>query len=449
MLKGQIKPILKDNSLGKTQSGNYRPIMNSSNFLKIFESCLGPIIDRYIVLNKRQFGFRAKTSCLSAHIILKEIIKKYNSENSNVYSAMVDISKAFDKVNHSILINTLQSLSLPISVSNTIKNMFDNTYANVCVNGIYTSEWRIRNGTRQGGLLSPKFFALYINKMIEKISEMEVGCNLAGIRTNIICFANDVCLLSPCPKALQSMLDLMHQEVSKLSLTVNTDKCAFLIFKSHRHSNINAEVNFKGQALKRVKFFKYLGIILSENMCIKDDIGRSMSTFLKQFNGMFYKFHKMNSQVLNYLFKTYTNSFYGIEMWYDNWKYRGLKNIAVTYHKAVKKIAHMNVWESNHVACETVGVPIFKHLLSKRIICFFDSLIKTESPCLSIFKYYFKYQSFINSDIDTMLTEMYSVDNFKNNPLCAILSRIMFVERHEPRSHYMPGGQGVGDGSSQ
>ena len=48
-----------------------------------------------------------------------------------------------------------------------------------------------------------------------------------------------------------------------------------------------------------------------------------------------------------------------------------------------------------------------------------------------------------------MLTDMYSVDNFKNNPLCAILSRIMFVERHEPRSHYMPGGQGVGDGSSQ
>ena len=201
MLKGRIKPTLKDNSLGKTQSNNYRPIMNSSNLLKIFESCISPLIDKHIDLNKRQFGFRAKTSCLSAHIILKEIIKKYNAGKSNVYCAMVDISKAFDKVNHSILIDTLKSLNIHPSLTNTIKHMLDNTYANVVINGTSSPEWRISNGTRQGGLLSPKIFSLYIDKMIDKISQMDMGCNLAGIRTNIICFADDVCLLSPCPNA--------------------------------------------------------------------------------------------------------------------------------------------------------------------------------------------------------------------------------------------------------
>ena len=271
------------------------------------------------------------------------------------------------------------------------------------------------------------------------------GKCLAGIRNNILCFADDVCLLSPCPQALQVMLDVLHQEISKLKLTINVEKCAFLVFKSSKYSIDTSKMYLHGSAIKRVKCFKYLGIMLSEDMNVKHDIDRSSAAFLKQFNGMYYKFHDMSSDVMNFLFKTFTNSFYGIETWYDGWKNPNIKNIAITYHKAVKKTAHMNVWDSNHIACEVVGVPIFKHLLSKRIVCFYFSILKTESPCLSIYKHYFKYQSFINHEVDAMLNHMYDISLFRNNPLCAILARIGYVERNEPRSHYLPGGQEVGD----
>ena len=432
-VEGQVKPIVKNSCLGKTNSSNFRPIMNSSNFLKIFENCLSPYLERHLVLNKRQFGFRAKTSCSSAHIILKEVIKKYTTQGSNVHCVMIDLSKAFDKVNHKLLIQILRSSSLPCSLVNTLKFMFENTYANVSVNNITTKNWKIENGTRQGGILSPLFFAYYINHIIDKISGMEDGCSLAGVRNNILCYADDVCLLAPSPEALQSVLDVLYQEVKTLGLSINVDKSAHLIFKHRKSLVLNSVVCLEGLTIKRVHDYKYLGIVLSEDLSLDKDINRISNSFLKQFYSMYSKFYHASNDVLHYLFKAYSNSFYGIEMCFDAWRNREVNKLAITYHKAVKRVARLNVWDSNHEGCSIVGVPIFQHMMSKRIVSYFFSLMKSESPCLLPYKYYFRHLSFINKEIDNLMESKYEVINFKINPLCALFSRLNYVERHEPR----------------
>ena len=70
----------------------------------------------------------------------------------------------------------------------------------------------------------------------------------------------------------------------------------------------------------------------------------------------------MHKNVLYFLFKTYTSSFYGCNLWIDQViNDNKIREISIVYHKAVKKLAGLAPWDSNHEACNTVGVNIFKH----------------------------------------------------------------------------------------
>ena len=129
----------------------------------------------------------------------------------------------------------------------------------------------------------------------------------------------------------------------------------------------------------------------------------------------------------------HTSSFYGAELWYGSLQYKNINKIAVTYHKALKRVARMNVWDSNHVACEKVGTPIFKHLITKRALCFFFKIISSPSPCITPYKHFLRHISHIAKELKSLFIQKYNVPALMENPLCALLARIKFVEKHEPR----------------
>ena len=436
MLGGLIKPIIKNSALGKSDSGNYRPIMNSSNFLKIFEVILKKFLQCHIRLNNRQFGFRENTGCTSALIVLKETLKNYYSEKSNVHCAMVDVSKAFDKVDHNILIQKLGNTTLPKPIIDIIDIMLKNTYVSTCVNGWKTDSWKIDNGTRQGGIISPLLFSFYINEILDKISAMPVGCMLGGIRTNILCYADDICLLAPTSAGLQNMLDSMYDEIMKLRLSINVQKCAHIIFKSKEHYVVS-NVSLGDTNVPRVSEYNYLGTILAEDLCVSEDVNRASNKYLKQYHSIYAKFYKMSDDVLHYLFRTHSLSFYGAELWYDSLSSRSVKDLAIAYHKGVKKVARLNVWDNNHLACDIVSVPIFNHLLSRRSICFLYSLTASKSHCLLPYHYYIRYHSHLRRAMNSLFHEKYGVIRALENPLLALLARIQFIQRTEPRTNYI------------
>ena len=107
--------------------------------------------------------------------------------------------------------------------------------------------------------------------------------------------------------------------------------------------------------------------------------------------------------------------------------------ISIAYHKAVKKVAGLQVWDSNHKGCDTVKVPIFKHLLTKRMICFLHSLLNSCCNSISRFKYYFRYSSNYALALKRVFHLSYGIEDIFDNPLCALISRIQFVQNHEQR----------------
>ena len=153
---------------------------------------------------------------------------------------------------------------------------------------------------------------------------------------------------------------------------------------------------------------------------------------------MFQKFYFLPENILSFLFKTYCNSFYGLNLWFEEQVKVGcFKKLEIAYHKAVKRVAKMDVWQSNHEACEKVGVNIFKHFFSVRLIKYYFSVINARCQSMKNLKYYMMLKSHLHENLTKRISHIYDVNCIFSNDKQALLARIFFVERNEPRSNYV------------
>ena len=435
MLHGVISPIIKDNFGNLSCSDNYRPIMSSSVLLKLFEYCLLDRISPLISLNDRQHGFRYGHSTATACLILKETIMHYRNGNSDVYACFVDISKAFDSVNHDILMQKLVNYGIPLVYVNLINYWYNNQFVNVRYGSHVSSEWQIKNGVRQGGVLSSLFFSIYIDMLLENISELGVGCQLGILSSNIIAYADDIVLLSPSAAGLQKLINKAYSEALAIDLHFNYKKTKCIVFKSGSLKNENKNIQpftIDNHKIDFVNSFRYLGYMISGNLSSNDDITRARNKFYAQFNMVLRNFHFSDIYVQMFLFRQFCLQIYGCELWFGgSYSTTLLKDFAVGYHKAVKKILKLSYHESNHYACQEAQVFTFKHFIHK---CKITAALRVlNRPCNFIQKIlgFFKVSSKFLQDVYCILNDFYNIDSLLYNDIQAIISRISFIQNHE------------------
>ena len=126
VLKGDMNPTIKDLKGNITDSGNYRPVMQSSCILKLFELHILSILEEKIGFNFRQFGFEKGSSTSDACLLLKETIYQYTKNRNRAYVAFIDLSKAFDRVNHFLLGDILLQENIPPDIILFIMNYIRN-----------------------------------------------------------------------------------------------------------------------------------------------------------------------------------------------------------------------------------------------------------------------------------------------------------------------------------
>jgi len=266
---------------------------------------------------------------------------------------------------------------------------------------------------------------------------MKEGCRLCYQAANIICYADDILLLAPSAYGLRQLISVLETSLGQLQLKINVSKTNYIVFRCSKGMDIQTNVHSSGLVLERVNNLKYLGVYLSEDFGIQRDIDRVMTSFLRQFNSMYHKFHQVDPKILYYLFRSYTCSFYGVALWYGKtFKSCHLRKLAVAYHKAVKKVASMNIWDSNHVACEKVGVDTFPHLIAKRLISFYSRLVRSKSSMFILLRNYMMSLSSIGRFVSQLMLDNYQVRDILSNDIDALFARISFIQANEPRSHY-------------
>ena len=283
-LEGTITPIIKDTQGDLSDSKNYRPITVGPLFSKMFEIALDEKISPLLNSDELQFGFKQKTSTSHALYVLKSTINRFTMNRSNVYAAFLDCSKAFDRISHYGLFIKLIERKVPLvfllvimfwHLGMTCKVKWANSYSDV---------FPVPLGTKQGGIMSPRFFSIYINDMIVALRKSGIGCHLIDQFVACILFADDLALLAPSRSALQSLIDICHKYCSKFCLEFNAGKSKIMIFGSVNDTLKPLELN--AAVIDFVNEWQYLGTTITAGKHFSFTARKDISSFYRAVNSV-------------------------------------------------------------------------------------------------------------------------------------------------------------------
>ena len=259
----KVIPIYKKGD--ETISSNYRPISLLPIFSKIFEKCMYTriysFLTKFNLIYEKQFGFRKHYSTNHAFSSLIETIKNYLDSGNFVCGIFIDLQKAFDTVDHKILLNKLWSYGIRGNANAWLKSFLINRKQFVSINGFTSESKLIECGVPQGSTLGPLLFLIYLNDM-NKIFQNLIVHHFAD-DTNLI-FASKK--LKTIENIVNFELKLLVEWLKRNKLSLNESKTEVIIFH-HQNKNIeNISIKLNKIKLKIVKNVKYLGVNIDETL---------------------------------------------------------------------------------------------------------------------------------------------------------------------------------------
>ena len=138
--------------------------------------------------------------------LMIETIEHYQRNGSDVYACVMDMTKAFDLVKHSKLFQVLLDKGIPPIFIRLLLVMYERQEANVRWDGTLSNKFSIKNGVKQGAVLSPRLYCLYTDGLFELLRKCRSGCWMNGSYAGILGYADDLVLLSPTIDGLQEMV---------------------------------------------------------------------------------------------------------------------------------------------------------------------------------------------------------------------------------------------------
>ena len=181
-----------------------------------------------------------------------------NSCDTKLHLSFIDISKAYDSVNRSILWNRLRGLGIRGEFLSSLKSLYTDDCIDCTVNGVSTRPIYLRRGLRQGCALSPLLFALYISSVGSAICTSQVGVKLGTVCVSGLLFADDIVLISKTSLGLKSLLALVKKHFDNLKLTISVKKSKVISPDVDDWDLFDRADNVE-MTLEQVAMYKYLG----------------------------------------------------------------------------------------------------------------------------------------------------------------------------------------------
>ena len=265
----EVIPIHKSGP--KTNINNYRPISLLSPFSKLFEThlcnCLTDFFNKNNVIYKKQFGFKENSSTDLAVIDTVDHITTCLENDLTTCSVFLDLAKAFNTVNHSILLQKLEKYGIRGDSLKLIESYIRSRKQMTRVNSFKSKQLEINTGVPQGSCLGPLLFLIYIN---------DIHLNTAF---SIRLFADDasLSLSHSCPRALETNvnneLKTIYKWLQRNKLFLNFSKTNYLIF-SKKKTKHNFTITMANNILKEEQTTKYLGVTIDHKLSWKPHLSK-------------------------------------------------------------------------------------------------------------------------------------------------------------------------------
>jgi hypothetical protein len=262
----------------------------------VFELCVLDRFDNYFATSDNQFGFKKSTGCSHAIYTARTVIDKYVNGGSTVNICTVDISKAFDRMNHKGLFVKLMERNVPSCLLVLIENWFSKCYTCVKWCSVMSSYYKLQIGIRQGGILSPKFFALYIDGVVKRINEQKIGCYMRYLCVNILLYADDILILAPTVECLQKLFLICETELNNLGMNINEKKTVCLRVGPDYQAICANLVTRNGKKLEWVSQVRYLGVFIVSSFKFKCCFHNGKKSYFRSFNAIYGRVGKAASE---------------------------------------------------------------------------------------------------------------------------------------------------------
>ena len=358
-------------------SDNYCPIALASTLSKVLEHIILEKYSKFFVSNCLQFGFKRGSSTTTCTALVKSVVAKYIHSGSHVYGCFLDASKAFDMVQFDLLFRKLQSRGLPLPLLHFLSNWYLSQEMSVCWGPGRYKSFGVSNGVRQGGVLSPLLFNVYMDGLIEDLSESGVGCYWGHHFVGTFCYADDAVLLAPCASALRRMLDICSCYASSHGLVFNASKTQLVCFRSTKVFKYPPTITFETVILKFTDTLKYLGIILSFNLDDAPDIFRSVKDLNQKANGSLVHF----TPPIVILIKMYCLALYECCIW--SLDSPGFSVIEIAFNRILRKIWNLPSHSHTSTVHCVANIPTIRNIVHKRFFVFIRQCLSSASPLVS------------------------------------------------------------------
>ena len=243
--------------------GNYRPITViislSGLYSRVLNERLTKVVEKHDLLGEVQNGFRKERGGADNSFILNTILWKAKAMKSKTHLAFLDISKAYDSVNRSILWKKLSSMGFGGHFLSTLRSLYRDDSVDCMVNGLLTKPIYLRRGLRQGCSLSPMLFALYISDIGRMITSSSLGFRVNNVTVSGLLFADDIVIITRKSEELKVLLDEVKAGFDKLKLTISHSKSQ-IISPDDVEWNLVDNTTKEEKSLEQVSLYKYLGI---------------------------------------------------------------------------------------------------------------------------------------------------------------------------------------------
>lgn len=309
--RGVSVPLIKDKTGNINDVNNYRAITLTPVISRVLESVILTLCDDILVTDPLQFGFKRNTGCLDAIFTLKTVVNYFADRGSAVYVASLDFSKAFDKVSHTKMFDSLIKAGMPGVIVKVLCNWYGKLYVMLRWNGSFSNWFAVHSGVRQGSILSPALFNLFINILIVNLKTSGIGCHVYDQYIGCILYADDVILISPSVTGLQEMLDICLETASALNLNFNASKCHCIVFgKSSVSVSRITPMCLGASNIEWCTSIQYLGVYIVAGKCVSVDINPVKRAFYAACNCIFNQAGNLDEILQLTLQETYCLPFY-------------------------------------------------------------------------------------------------------------------------------------------
>ena len=245
---GILKPIPKSSLNDLRDPLQYRAISLLSTVYKLFSSIINKRIVKVCEENNifadEQNGFRRERACVDHIFSLTSIIRNRKNKRLPTYAAYIDFEKAFDRIGRTLLFHKIQKLGFGGKITELIKNIYKGGKCGVNVNGNITNWFPCEYGVRQGDVLSPTLFGLYINDLVQELKDGSSGINLGELIVVCLLYADDLVLVSESPEDLQKMLDILNNWCKRWRLRVNISKSKLFTTETKVNQEVTSNLNW-------------------------------------------------------------------------------------------------------------------------------------------------------------------------------------------------------------